>query len=73
MASCILESNCWRADHEHCPSRPQAFIYKATKQHAFNLMKFVSLYKTLLLIQKRVNGGKERGAFLQGHRFRVDA
>jgi hypothetical protein len=25
-------------------------------------MKFVSLYKTLLLIQKRVNGGKERGA-----------
>lgn len=25
-------------------------------------MKFVSIYKTLLLVQKRVNGGKERSA-----------
>lgn len=37
-------------------------IYRATKQHAFNLAKFVSLYKTLLLLQKKVNGGKERSA-----------
>ncbi|KAF5382891.1 hypothetical protein D9757_006290 [Collybiopsis confluens] len=37
-------------------------IYRATKQHAFNLAKFVSLYKALLLLQKRVNGGKERSA-----------
>ncbi|EJF66482.1 peroxisomal membrane protein 4 [Dichomitus squalens] len=35
-------------------------IYRATRQHAFNLAKFVSLYKTLLLVQKKVNGGKER-------------
>ncbi|EGN94549.1 hypothetical protein SERLA73DRAFT_188508 [Serpula lacrymans var. lacrymans S7.3] len=37
-------------------------IYKATKQHAVNLAKFVSLYKIFLLIQKRINGGKERSA-----------
>jgi len=35
-------------------------IYKATKQHAMNLAKFVSIYKGLLFIQKRANGGKER-------------
>ncbi|KAI0757248.1 peroxisomal membrane protein 4 [Daedaleopsis nitida] len=35
-------------------------IYRATKQHALNLAQFVSLYKTLLLAQKRINGGKER-------------
>ena len=35
-------------------------IYRATKQHAFNLAKFVSIYKALLLIQKKVNSGKER-------------
>jgi hypothetical protein len=35
-------------------------IYRATKQHALNLAKFVSLYKTILLIQKNLNGGKER-------------
>jgi len=35
-------------------------IFRATKQHAFNLAKFVSLYKTILLIQKQSNGGKER-------------
>lgn len=28
--------------------------------HATNLMKYVALYKTLLLIQKKANGGKER-------------
>ncbi|KJA25991.1 hypothetical protein HYPSUDRAFT_36847 [Hypholoma sublateritium FD-334 SS-4] len=35
-------------------------IYRATKQHAFNLAKFVSLYKSILLLQKKLNGGKER-------------
>ncbi|GLB36410.1 putative tim17/Tim22/Tim23/Pmp24 family protein [Lyophyllum shimeji] len=35
-------------------------IYRATKQHALNLAKFVTLYKTFLLIQKKANGGKER-------------
>lgn len=35
-------------------------IFKATKQHAFNLAKFVSIYKTVLLLQKKTNGGKER-------------
>ena len=35
-------------------------IYRATRQHALNLAKFVSLYKTLLLVQKKINGGKER-------------
>jgi len=37
------------------------FIYRATKQHALNLAKFVTLYKTFLLIQKKANGGKESG------------
>lgn len=35
-------------------------IYRATRQHAFNLAKFVSIYKTLLLLQKKINGDKER-------------
>ncbi|KAI0048004.1 peroxisomal membrane protein 4 [Auriscalpium vulgare] len=35
-------------------------IFRATKNHAVNLAKFVTLYKTLLLLQRRVNGGKER-------------
>lgn len=35
-------------------------IYRATKQHALNLAKFVSLYKSILLLQKKLNGGKER-------------
>ncbi|KAI0786049.1 peroxisomal membrane protein 4 [Abortiporus biennis] len=43
------------------PSRLRQ-IFKATKQHAFNLAKFVTLYKTLLVVQKKVNGGKERSA-----------
>ncbi|PIL29609.1 hypothetical protein GSI_08246 [Ganoderma sinense ZZ0214-1] len=37
-------------------------IYRATRQHALNLAKFVSLYKTLLVVQKKINGGKERSA-----------
>ena len=35
-------------------------IYRATRQHAFNLAKFVSIYKTLILLQKKINSGKER-------------
>ena len=35
-------------------------IFQATRAHATNLMKYVALYKTLLLIQKKANGGKER-------------
>ncbi|KAI0322268.1 peroxisomal membrane protein 4 [Amylostereum chailletii] len=37
-------------------------IFRATKQHATNLAKFVTLYKVFLLIQKRLNAGKERVA-----------
>lgn len=37
-------------------------IIRTTRQHAFNLAKFVSMYKALLLIQKRVNGGVQRSA-----------
>ena len=37
------------------------FIYQATMQHALNLAKFVTIYKTMLLVQKQLtNGGKER-------------
>ncbi|KAK4053389.1 hypothetical protein OIV83_001553 [Microbotryomycetes sp. JL201] len=38
------------------------FVFKATKQHAFNLAKFVSIYKTALLFQKNLAGGKQRSA-----------
>lgn len=31
-----------------------AMVYKATKQHALNLAKFVSIYKTVLLLQRTV-------------------
>ncbi|KZP32217.1 peroxisomal membrane protein 4 [Athelia psychrophila] len=37
-------------------------IFRATKQHALNLAKFVTLYKTFLLVQKKANGGKERSS-----------
>ncbi|SCZ93142.1 BZ3500_MvSof-1268-A1-R1_Chr6-2g08487 [Microbotryum saponariae] len=37
-------------------------IFKATRQHAFNLAKFVSVYKTALLVQKTLAGGKQRKA-----------
>ena len=36
------------------------FIFRATRQHATNLARFVTLYKTVLLLQRRLNGGKER-------------
>ena len=35
-------------------------ISRATKQHATNLAKFVAIYKTLLLVQRKLNGGKAR-------------
>lgn len=43
-------------------------VYRATRQHAVNLARFVTLYKTLLLVQKKANGGKEKRAdtFLAG-------
>jgi peroxisomal membrane protein 4 len=34
-------------------------IFDATKTHALNLAKFVTIYKLVLLVQKRING-KER-------------
>jgi len=35
-------------------------IFRATKQHALNLAKFVSIYKSIIVLQKKLNGGKER-------------
>jgi len=37
-------------------------IFKATRTHAINLAKFVTIYKTLLLLQRKLNDGKERSA-----------
>lgn len=34
-------------------------IYRATRQHALNLASFVTIYKTLLLCQRKFNRGKE--------------
>jgi hypothetical protein len=45
------------------------FVLTATRQHAFNLGKFVFIYKTLLLLQRRLDAnGKERDfhAFVAG-------
>ncbi|RXK39877.1 peroxisomal membrane protein 4 [Tremella mesenterica] len=44
------------------PRWPQKIrsVFTATRTHAINLAKFVTLYKTFLLIQRRLNGGKER-------------
>lgn len=36
------------------------FIYKATKQHALNLARFVAIYKTALVAQRSLNGGKPK-------------
>lgn len=38
------------------------FVLKATRQHARNLAFFVTCYKTLMILQRRLNGGKERKA-----------
>jgi len=37
-------------------------IFKLTAQHAIGLAKFVTLYKSLLLVQKRLHGGKQSSA-----------
>ncbi|KAI5124463.1 hypothetical protein M0805_008346 [Coniferiporia weirii] len=37
-------------------------VLRMTAQHAFGLAKFVALYKTLLIAQKRIHGGKARTA-----------
>jgi len=44
------------------------FIFKATKQHARNLAFFVTIYKTLMLLQRKASSGKEAGLhpFLAG-------
>ncbi|GAA96043.1 hypothetical protein E5Q_02704 [Mixia osmundae IAM 14324] len=41
-------------------SQRARFVYNATKQHSLNLCKFVTIYKTALLLQRYLNGGKER-------------
>ncbi|KAL0094677.1 peroxisomal membrane protein 4 [Phycomyces blakesleeanus] len=43
-------------------------IFTATKQHATNLGKFATIYKTMMLIQKKLNEGKESShhSFLAG-------
>ncbi|KAI9189028.1 hypothetical protein H9P43_000455 [Blastocladiella emersonii ATCC 22665] len=44
------------------------FIFDATRQHSWNLGRFVLIYKTLLLALRRARGGKEStaDAFLAG-------
>ncbi|KAH9947672.1 peroxisomal membrane protein 4 [Amylocystis lapponica] len=37
-------------------------IFRATKQHALNLAKFVTIYKAALLLQKKLNSGVQRSA-----------
>lgn len=34
-------------------------ILRATKQHALNLGMFATIYKSLMIVQKKMNGGKE--------------
>ncbi|CAO1624868.1 unnamed protein product [Jaminaea pallidilutea] len=36
------------------------FIYRSTRDHSFNLMKFASLYKLIMISFRRTNAGKER-------------
>ncbi|RHZ69323.1 hypothetical protein Glove_284g82 [Diversispora epigaea] len=38
------------------------FIIDATKAHSKNLAFFVTIYKTLMYLQKKINGGKEQNA-----------
>jgi len=37
------------------------FIFKATKQHSLNLLKFASLYKFITIMLRRRRGGKIEG------------
>ncbi len=42
-------------------------IYKATFQHARNLAFFVTIYKTLMVLQRRVKGKEDKfDAFFSG-------
>ncbi|KAL7421991.1 hypothetical protein Q5752_003763 [Cryptotrichosporon argae] len=45
--------------HKSWPAKIHG-IFTATRTHALNLAKFVTLYKLLLLLQRRLNGGVER-------------
>ena len=44
------------------------FVLKATYQHSRNLSRFVFIYKTLMVLQRRLRGGKENSgdAFIAG-------
>ncbi|ADV23845.1 peroxisomal membrane protein 4 [Cryptococcus gattii Ru294] len=45
--------------HKPWPAKIKG-ILAATRTHALNLCKFVTIYKLLLILQKKLNGGKER-------------
>ncbi|WWC69938.1 uncharacterized protein I206_103882 [Kwoniella pini CBS 10737] len=45
--------------HKPWPAKIKGII-NATRTHATNLCKFVTIYKLMLLLQKKLNGGKER-------------
>lgn len=50
------------------PMQKLSYVFKATRQHSFNLTKFVSMYKFFTILLRRTNGGKERpnDSFLAG-------
>lgn len=50
------------------PREKLRFILTATRNHSLNLMKFASLYKFIMILFRRTNGGKERtlDSFLAG-------
>ncbi|KIJ45749.1 hypothetical protein M422DRAFT_59854 [Sphaerobolus stellatus SS14] len=52
LMSILFGRGDWKARARH--------IFTATKLHALSLAGFVSLYKALLLLQRKLNGGKER-------------
>lgn len=62
---CIVFVARLRIDHRNSSgtcswaSRVRA-ILRATRTHAVNLASFVALYKTAMLIQKKLNNGKPR-------------
>lgn len=45
--------------HKPWPTRIHG-ILSATRQHAMSLAKFVTIYKVLMILQKKLNGGIER-------------
>lgn len=50
------------------PREKFSFIFNVTRMHSTNLMKFASLYKFIMIVLRRTNGGKERSldSFLAG-------